>query len=460
MDRCNISNYVFSKQCNKIAKELSGLVFFLVLSFFIAGCGGGSGGSLASSTAEARTADTTRSIIFHNYGNWHLTSEQDHLDSAKCQEELRTLAKSSDICISEGFNAYNAVPGWLGITPQSIKSLNPKARVYEYWSLSTKSEWEGDWGKEGIEPSRKWLMQCPLSWKQINDNNWWLRDGNGNRTAGPDCPDTWLLDVGKPGFKEAYLTGILNRMKDRGYDGVVLDCWWPRFLKECLFDKQGIPMPVDYPTDDIWYEKAWKSFIQYICDGLHQAGYRIIGNSIGEYGSSDATKDFQRSLVDGAIYERFVLDWNGKALSGSEAEKMINAAANDPLDLMILDTGLDGSDPNYDQTQLVSLAAFYIALPMGESPRRSYGNPEQDYPVWQPVWDFNIGSPADPMTKMVGKYFWSRKFTNGIVLLNYGASEDITYTLDRAYKDIDGKVYSGQIVVPSHSAKILAIQAP
>lgn len=438
--------------------ELSSLMILLIVSFFITGCGGGGGGraTLPAPSPQTPVIETTRSLQLNNYGSFHLLPDADKNNTSKLEAALKVLAKSDNVCIGEGWQYINRSPGWTGLTPTSIKALNPKAKVYEYWSAISKPEWDTDWGL--ATPPSDWRMQCPLTWKQINDNNWWLRDGNGNKVHEPGHDNTWLLDVGKSGFKEAYLAGILNRMRNDRYDGPMIDFLWPG-VEKFMFDRQGIPMPTAYPTDDEWYVKAWQPFLKYVCDGVHEAGYKIIGVNVGLPNSGDPRQDFQRTLFDGTNYERWMFDFDGSYFSGAEAEEMINAAYNDPLECIITDCGLVASDPQYDSKHLVSVAAYYIALP-GTQQNRTYGNKYNQLPHWQPVWDFNIGSPADPMTKMAGKYFWSRKFTNGIVLLNYDASEDITYTLDRAYKDIDGKVYTGRIVVPSHSAKILAIQAP
>jgi hypothetical protein len=109
---------------------------------------------------------------------------------------------------------------------------------------------------------------------------------------------------------------------------------------------------------------------------------------------------------------------------------------------------------------MVSLAYYYIAVPTDQS-RHSYGHAYDWYPFWYNMFDFDIGSPAADRVKVTGKYAWSRKYTGGLVLLNYGATATSTetqvFTLEtgKEYTDVSGNKYYNSVTVPAHTALIL-----
>jgi len=214
-------------------------------------------------------------------------------------------------------------------------------------------------------------------------------------------------------------------------------------------------MPKDYPTDNDWFEKAWKPFVEYVTSELRKAGYKIVGNCAGSFDQEiDPIIKWQRSQVDGVVYEQWVVDWDGKWLKGNVIETRMNAFNADPLEVWTGDFGLTTRCDNYEQKTVLGLAMYYIALPQSGD-RRSYHHYHDSKIYWLPIWDFNIGTPVEAAQKMEGKYFWSRKFSQGLVLMNYEETKEMTYHLDKAYKDVSGKERSGNVNIPPHTALIL-----
>jgi hypothetical protein len=256
---------------------------------------------------------------------------------------------------------------------------------------------------------------------------------------------------------------VLSRNQGLGFDGFVFDYWHHSIRREDFATPGGWftthPMPAAYPTDQDWFDRAWKPFIEYLTDNLHRAGYRIIGNGAGEYFSPQAKVQWQRTKVDGAVYEQWAVDWpaNGAGwLPGSLIEQRINALSNDPLEVWTADYGIWSTDPEYDRKQTVGLAMYYVGIPANQA-NRSYHHFRNRLIYWEALWNLDIGTPAEPAVKLGGKYFWSRKFTQGLVLLNYESSGSVSYQLDRSYIDVNGKIWSGTVSLRAHSAMILAV---
>ncbi|MGB9586607.1 MAG: hypothetical protein ACPL7O_00355, partial [Armatimonadota bacterium] len=111
-----------------------------------------------------------------------------------------------------------------------------------------------------------------------------------------------------------------------------------------------------------------------------------------------------------------------------------------------------------DQKRTVALAVYYAALPEGalrHSLNVQYSNTSE---WWDNNWDLNIGKPLGQPIKRSGKFFWTRVFTEGIVLLNYEAKETLRFRLVGEYRDASGRVHRGDVEIPPRTALILARQ--
>ena len=431
------------------------LILALILGIGLVGCGGGGGGSSRSADLSAVKITTgSRSIQLNNYNNWIAPKRWG--DRAEYDRQVEFLVQTDRICMTEAY-AYA-----LGLTPAELRARNPKAKVFALYDLYCKNKWDSDW--EGDNSAS--VLQTPLTLEEIEQNNWWLRDGNGSIVQENDY--TWFLDVGKPGYKEAFLRNLLQRIEGKGYDGVLFDYNLPCTITRWILDREdglALTAPAAYPDDDAWFENAWKPFYSYVMGGLHAAGYEVIGNCAGPYdpyayrGLPEIGLDWQRTQVDGTVYESWAIWWDGTWLDGSTVEARINSLASDPLEVWTGDYAIRTTDPEYQQKANVALAMFYIGLPQSPAlqAKRFYHHFKDRTLFWEPSWNVYIGTPAETPVKRQGEYFWSRKFTNGIVLLNYGSSETLRYTLDRPYCDAEGGVRSGEIAVPEHTGLVLTL---
>ena len=410
-----------------------------------------------------------RSVQLHNLHNWVPPKPSD----ADYAQKVQLLARRDNIVMTEDYSFLS------GLTPQSLKTINPNAKVYLLYDLNSKNNWESDVSRAGWQAgctADTSLLQNPIPCADILSNDWWLRDGDGNILIDPvQTGNTRFLDVGKPGYKEAFLANLLLRMEGKGYDGVVFDYWYP-YLSWIV---QNNSWPTSsYPDDDAWFVNAWKPFIEYVTsgvvdgthvtNGLRDLGYEIVGNAAGEWRETIDPKIIaQRELIDGVIYEQGAVDWwssttnPGGWLSGPTIEDRINALLIDPKIVWQAENGISDSasasdTPTRDRKQKLSLAMYYTGLPLLEGLRqkRSYGNVRNREISWEPLWDFYIGTPAENPVKMTDKFFWSRKYSGGLVLLNY-TDESLSFPFSGAYVDDLGQRYAGEVTLGEHSALIL-----
>lgn len=378
-----------------------------------------------------------RSVRLNTYNDWDFKND----DGWTRDEMIDVLACKENVRVSEG---------WPPDIGPAVKARNPTVTLYMHYLLCVKYVNDSD----GPDPSTLERLMTPLTKTAIDKNDWWLRDGNGDIVKESD--GVWFLDVGKPGFKEKYLSTLLLRLRGRQADGVDLDYWCQALNASYLgaFMKNR-PMPAAYPTDQVWFDKAWKPFVHYVTTGLRSAGYRLIGNSAGEYHSGNAMQDWQRTQVDGVVYEQWAVGSNGEWLPGSTIATRIGRMTADPLEVWTADFGLQTKISDYERKADVALVMYYVAIPQSQL-KRSYNHTAAGKVFWSPTWSFYIGEPAAKAVRNAGQYFWSRRYTRGIVLLNYEEARTVKYRLSGNYYDISGKRFSGEVDVEPHSALILA----
>lgn len=429
----------------------AGLAMCLV-SIVVCGCGGG---GPSSPTIDLAAADQLgpRSVQLNNYNNWAAPM----YGSADYDQQVQALARRDRICMTEVYS-FNS-----RLTPDRLRQLNAGAKVYRIYDLICKNTWDSDWKDYALLGDR--YMCTPIFYQHIVANDWWLRDGDGNIIKENDR--TWFLDVGKSGFKEMMLDNILARVEGKGFDGIVLDY---HGVASDVYGKwitgRGLPAPTAYPTEYEWFTEAVKPMIEHVIVGLRSHGYEVIVNCAGEYYTTHPDLQWLRSKIDGSIYEVWSLQSNGDWLSPRQVENRIGSFLNDPLEAWTADFGLRGPgdtqfgpDPEYDRKFHVALAMYYIALPQSPALRskRSYHHYKNMLVYWEQLWDWRIGEPEALPVKMPDKYFWSRKYTGGLVLLNYDENQTVTYPLDRRYRTPTGQVLTGSVTVRPHTGLILAV---
>lgn len=449
----------------RLVKRISKKTIILSMIILLAILAGGFFGITQSGRRILESQGATelpvqRSVSLNNYNNWTPPNS----NSEDYQAKLNTLYQYDRVNMSEGYAYFSK------LTPAILKAHNPGVKVYRLYDLSNKNKWDSDWNYD--KPSGDLYLQTPLTYEEIQKNDWWLRDGSGQMVTEQDRnPDkVYFLDVGKSGFKEAFLKNTLSRLEGKGYDGIVLDYWWYKMMTRWLI-RYNLPVPEVYQVpesepdkDKFWNQKAWQPFINYVTAGLSQEGYEIIGNNIGEYETANSYEQWQRTKVDGVIYEQWAVGWRGEWLPGQVIEKRIEAFRRDPLEGWVADYGIR-SNPTKDidvtdsvQKAEVALAMYYLALPEDNSLReKKFFHYYKDASVfWDSLWDFNIGTPQESPLKIPDKSAWQRKYTKGLVLLNYSA-EPLAFSLDPnlEYTDSQGNHYEQSVTLSAQSALIL-----
>lgn len=358
----------------------------------------------------------------NNYGNWYSTRT-----GYTAAELLALIVKRDDVMLWE--RLYSA-----GYTPAAIKAVNPSAKCYAYYRLMNKNTTE-DANSAG--------QSGPVAYATIDAADGWLKDAEGAICT--EDASNYYVDIGASGYAAAYLAAILARLSGKGYDGVVLDYWWyPTRFEESW--EGGT-----YADEDAYFT-AFLAFATTVVNGLKAAGYRVIGNQVGEYSATDSIRTAQRALVDGVVYEKGAFGWSGDYLEGSEIEQRMTDFQADTLEVWFQNGGLFDTDADIEQKKRLALGMYYCCVPTGRTDRNfNYQNAGRIY--WDTQFDYSIGYPLGDAVKGTG-YSWQREWSQGTVLFNY-TNAAVDFTTETELTGDDGTVYAaGTVSVPAYSAII------
>lgn len=386
-------------------------------------------------------------IRLNNYNNWVHPKPTD----ADYAERVASLVKRDRIVMSEGYEQGSA------LTPESLRAMNPDTKVYRLFTLTCKCRWESDWNYD-----REWHSQnCltnPVPYQTIVKNDWWLRDGAGDVVC--EHEGCWLVDVGKPGYKEAMLTAILARMAGKAHDGIVFDyhgagAWHAYIGWNATKSLQG------YASQDA-YAQATDEMLAYVMSGIKaQTDLEIVGNCAGMYINPNVWQQSFRTMVDGNIYELMTINGQYNRISEQELERNILSLLDDPMEVWTSEFGLIGpesvldEDPEYNQKFMASVAAYYMGLPQDAvlRERRSYGAYNNSRVFWEPMFDLDLGQPLARPVK-ISSGVWRREYTKGLVLLNWSAVP-AAYDISGSYKYLSGQRARTRVTLEPKTALFL-----
>lgn len=380
----------------------------------------------------------------HGYGIWGYPQPR-WPDYAERLAQLARydilIASTSNLASLVDYRGADQVTAGMAV----LRAQNPSQRVYRYYSAQSKNTWD----KDDVP-----LMQSPLRRQVIVDKGWWLYNADGGIMRDTDASGKQLapmIDVGRPGLREAFAQGIIDDWL-YGYDGVCLDILNPP-VDLVRVGTAAQRRYLNYADSADWWERAWKPFIEYVTTELHAAGIQVIGNYAGAYGIERYPygKDrHQRALLDGTVHEFCWFKGNGDWLSAVEVMDVFASVRTDPLMVLETDT-LRG----HEDRGMMAAAMYLISLPGSRRLRskRFTHWTSQSRPSWDPTWDIDLGEPVGVPDGLRMTVF-RRYFERGVVIANY--SDEAWSTYMRGYWMQGDEPVHGRYTLPARSAVILA----
>ncbi|MGZ9165724.1 MAG: putative glycoside hydrolase [Anaerolineales bacterium] len=242
-----------------------------------------------------------------------------------------------------------------------------------------------------------------------NHPDWFLLDANGQRIRNSPNSDSYRMDPGNLGWREYFVRRVLERQNRSGWSGLFLDC-----LESSLADLQRYgTLPARYP-DDASYRVAILGFLEYLRVNYSQPYGRPVLANITQ-GLDDATWSSYMQSLDGAMQERWAVDWDVNIYvneSKWEADLARAEKFQSQGKYLILVAPGNQADANRQNFAFAS----YLLISNGKAAFR-YSNSDVYHEVWMySNYQVDLGTPLGPRYKSGNR--WKREFTHGVVTVD------------------------------------------
>ena len=239
--------------------------------------------------------------------------------------------------------------------------------------------------------------------------DWFLLDVNGQRVPASPGSDTYRMDPGNPGWREFYLTRVLEYQARKGWSGLFLDN-----LEASLTDIQKYGFTLAKYPDDVSYQTAIRGFLEYLNVNYARAHNRpMLANIIAR--RDEASWFSYMPYLDGAMQERWAVDWT---LSGYVSETqwkndmaLAEKTQNQGKHIILVAPGNE-TDTNRQNFAFAS----YLLISNGKASFR-YSNDTSYRQVWlYHNYQVDLGTARGPRYQSGSS--WRRDFTKGFVMVD------------------------------------------
>jgi hypothetical protein len=243
-----------------------------------------------------------------------------------------------------------------------------------------------------------------------NHSDWFLLDTNGNRMRTSPTSNYYRMDPGNAGWRNFFVTRLLEINQQKGWSGVFLDNLEASFSE---IQRDGLT-PARYP-DNASYQAAVKGFIEYLYVNYSQPYNRpLLANIISR--SDEASWFNYIPYLSGAMQERWAVPWASTTGYLSESKWTSDMTLAEKTQAQGKFIILVAQGPKTDTARQNFAFASYLLISNGYASFR-YTNSS----IYNEVWLYDnykvqLGTPLGPRYQ-IGTT-WRRDFTNGYVMVD------------------------------------------
>jgi len=300
---------------------------------------------------------------------------------------------------------------WLGIFNSDVFDYTRAARFDTFVA-----HYFDSWLVQGVRyrsanPDGDCLVYCnvgnaggasAISLDQARANNW-LAKHNGAEIPNPWGGSAFVVDVGKPGVPEAYISSIASKWGSSGWTGLFADdanCWANLWRNGQSID--------GYSSYGDWWDRAMQPLLRKLADQ-----WRVIPN-LGDW-LNQPVEDSGALACAGGMEEHFLTWETGASVGAAGIERQYQALRK------CLDAGKQYHGIVHATSSQSLLYAWGMAAIMGgDKPelvrignQTSYGSIS---PTYRPELDIALGTPTGPVGHATGSNTWTRIFSGGYKL--------------------------------------------
>jgi len=335
----------------------------------------------------------------------------------------------------------------------------------------------------GIRPDFKALLYRNLraiynysgEWQMALDNNWILKDENGQLVYVTVYPTNYLVDIGNPQYQKWVVNWIKENINQYGFDGVMTDFSLHAWASEHFWNASA--SPINPRTGKSWKDeeirqalievhKEIKNAISsnlLVCNGIFQ-GQRF-WRRYDEY-----MEILSNSPLDGLVSEGLWYQYKGTWMSEEEWLDSLNMLVwfqdnflkEKPERIFVPGCKLESTvgdpyplPPNCSKEQMATYA--FASTLLGAKNNQNYlaliADVNFTISIVQPLYNVDVGAPLSDYYIIADTHVYARDFSNVKVLVN-PTSDSYVIGLRGMFKTIDGELVS-EIVMERHTGVIL-----
>jgi hypothetical protein len=307
-------------------------------------------------------------------------------------------------------------------------------------------------------------------WQFALDNNWILKDSEGNLVYSTQYPENYFADIGNPQYQKWVASWIRNTTVECGFDGVFADGSVVAQASEYFF--QPSTAPVNPRTGESWTDEEIRQAIVQLHGEIKDAigSKLLVGNGVWQGVSfwtrqAGYTQILLDSKLDGFMSEGI---WYQNSSSWMTENAWLdsvnffiwvqdNFLKDHPERFFVPYCKLAGlpSGVSIDQMAKYAFASTLLCVKTNQVYLGLISDMAFTAQTIQPLFDVEIGAPTNDYYMVDGTHVYSRDFSNVKVLVN---PTPYSYTIDLhgTYQTLEGQLVS-TITIENHSGAILKI---
>ena len=322
---------------------------------------------------------------------------------------------------------YVTLHAWEHHRIAALKAANPAVKVLVYKDMAATPQYACHKGRdEELLPSG--VGYC---WALANHPDWFTVDERGSRIEWQVWRGNWQMDVGSPGYQDAWAGNVLAELRRYGWDGVTIDD--ANVDQSRLVGKRTMR---EYPTQRA-YQAATRSFLARVGPRLTGAGFLVIPNIQADPVLADAKlwADWIQFTSGGTreYWMKWGADRGGQYGAGGwddlqEVFETVQRAGK----IFLTTTTAPADDV---RSMRWGRASFLVGWNGG--PSAFIFDPVVPRDPWSPEWTADVGRPAGPRER-VAPSVYRRVYTRGAALVNTSEKEAREIPLGRSYLTPEG----------------------
>lgn len=309
-------------------------------------------------------------------------------------------------------------------------------------------------------------------WQTALDNDWILKDVNGDYVYSTKWPNNYMVDIGNPEYQIWVASWVKENIDQYGFDGVFADVSLSAWASEHFWSTSA--PPINPRTGDLWKdEEVRQALIEVhkeikkaigstllVCNGIYE-GHRFWRRYDGYM------EILSNSPLDGIMSEGLLYAKNGIWYSEAQWLDCLNFLVwvqnnflkDHPNRFFVAVCIASGVTlPAGCTSEQLALYGFASTL-LGVNNSQNYlflahpDDPLSFINFVQDLHNINVGFPINDYYLIAGTHVYARDFSNVKVLVN-PTSNSYLIDLQGTFKTLDGEIVT-EVTMEDHTGLIL-----